>query len=174
MKMLLFKLQKHVLNYVNEQKESPLATRFAEFLISEISNSALEKNIKNSIRALVNMQKRPLVSSFELTRNFAQLYPKHFTYQGGMADIWNKDSRPLLIEVFGDAWNYAYLRSVANQLANDSYRNIAVNLLDKLVVKILEMTIDLFNKENVHKEKQKVNTRIETLKKLENVVQSYL
>lgn len=152
----------------------PLTRKFAEYLIKEIGSQVYEEKIKFSISAMINTEKRPNIDLFQVSRHICKMHPEHFTFNGNLFELFNKNNKKLKVEIYGDTWNEAYLRAVAEKLSENIYRNVAVNLLDKMVEKLLEMTIDMFNKENAIKEKDKVSDKIKVLNELKKIISHYV
>ena len=154
---------KLLLEYIHADPEcqNELTKQFAEYMVKEISNETYESKIKYSITAMINIEKRPQVSLFEICRYLFQYYPEHFTATPSLFSY--ACIKKLKIEVYSEAWNRAYLQVVSDKMAENCYRNVAVNLLDRMVEKLLEMTMDMFHKDNAIKEQNKVNDKIQKL-----------
>ena len=159
--------------YNDVEQVDELTKKFAEYMVTEIGNEAYESKIKYSITAMLNIEKRPQVSMFEMTRYFAQMHPEYFTFTGNFMESFTKNRSKLKIEVYGKEWNNAYLRVVSDKLIENCYRNVAVNLLDRMVEKLLEMTIDIFNKDHALKEQNKVREKTDKLTEIRNIVASH-
>ena len=166
--------EQKILEYIFKDPEGidDLTKRFSEYIIREIGSEAYESKIKFSIQAMINTEKRPHVSLLEIVRQFTTLFPNYFRFQKGILGRFKKNYQ-LELEVYSYEWNRAYLQAVSNQLADNIYRNVSVNLLDRMVEKLLEMTIDMFNKENALKEKNKVNDKIQKLKEIRSIISSF-
>jgi hypothetical protein len=165
--------EKMLVTYICEDNNDQLAKQFADYMVKEIGGDAYTSHIKFSITALINIEKRPHISMIELVRHLTQLYLEYFTYKDGFFETFRKDKHRLKLEIYGPAWNLAYLKETTDQLSENCYRNVAVNLLDPMVRKLIEMTLDMFNKENAIKEQKKVNGKINKLRELREVIQSY-
>jgi GTP-binding protein EngB required for normal cell division len=169
--------EKLLLEYIYNDVEGcdDLTKKFAEYMIKEIGNSAFESKIKYSITATLNLEKRPHISIFEVIRYIAQMYPKHFTFQGRYFEWLDRtnSTQKLRVEVYSAEWNEAYLRVVGDNLTENCYRNVAVNLLDRMVEKLLELCMDLFNRENAIKEQNKINSKIIKLGEIRQIIASY-
>jgi GTP-binding protein EngB required for normal cell division len=149
---------------------SELTRKFAEYMVGVIGNEAYESNIKYAVTALINLERRPQVSLSELTRYIAQMYPEYFTFNGAFFESFSREKKKLELEVYGDIWNEAYLHVVGDKLSENCYRNVAVNLLDRMVEKLLEMTMDLFNKENAMREQTKINEKLIKLNEIKTIL----
>jgi len=156
-----------------QDANNELTRKFAEYMIGVIGNEAYESNIKYAVTALINLERRPQVSLFELTRYIAQMYPEYFTFNGGFFEGLSRENKKLEIEVYGDIWNEAYLHVVGDKLSENCYRNVAVNLLDRMVEKLLEMTMDLFNKENAIREQNKINEKLIKLNEIKTILSEF-
>lgn len=168
--------ERKILSYIYQDPEGcdELTRQFAEYIIKEIGSEAYESKIRFSITAMINMQKRPKISPYELSRHLAYIYKDQLKFDGSLSEsIFSNKNKKIKVEVYGETWNDAYLRAVSEELAENCYRNVAVNLLDNMVEKLLEMTIDMFNKENAIKEKNKVNDKVKTLKELKEIIADY-
>lgn len=167
--------EKLLLEYIYDDSEGydDVTKKFAEFMIKEIGNEAYESHIKYSITATLNLEKRPQVSFFEIARYVTQMYPNYFKYSGEFMGTLLRDNRKLKLEVYSPEWNEAYLRVVGDKLTENSYRNVAVNLLDRMVEKLLELCMDLFNKENAIKEQNKINEKVIKLGEIKTIITSY-
>lgn len=167
--------EKLLLEYIYDDPEGydDLTKKFAEYMVKEIGNEAYESKIKYSITATLNLEKRPQVSIFEITRYISLMYPSYFTYHGEFLESLLREKRKFKLEVYSDEWNEAYLRVVSDKLTENSYRNVAVNLLDRMVEKLLELCMDLFNKESAIKEQNKINEKVTKLTEIRTIVASY-
>ncbi|QKF93607.1 dynamin superfamily protein [Fadolivirus algeromassiliense] len=167
--------EKLLLEYIYNDVEGTddLTKKFAEYMIKEIGNEAYESKIKYSITAMLNIERRPQVSIFEVARYISQMYPSYFTFHGKFFESMSRESKRLRLEIYSDEWNEAYLRVVSDKLTENCYRNVAVNLLDRMVEKLLEMCIDMFNKENAIKEQNKVKEKTDKLIEIRNIVASF-
>lgn len=164
------KTEKMLLEYVTEGTNDELTRKFAEYIIKEIAVAVFESKIKYSIEAMINLEKRPNVTLLEIARKLTQMYPTFFTFHGYTLEAWRRQSTKLRIDIYGKAWNEAYLRVISDKFAENCYRNVAVNMLDKMVEKLLEITIDMFNRENAIKEKNKVTDKIKKLVEIKQVI----
>jgi signal recognition particle receptor subunit beta len=167
--------QKELIDYITSEPENAdeLTKKFAEYIIREIGNEAYESKIKFSITAMINIEKRPKVNLLELGRHLTQLYQDYFTYHGGILESWRKNHKRIKVPVYSEPFNKAYLRVVSDTLSDNIYRNVSVNLLDNMVQKLLEMTIDMFNKDNVSKEKTKVAAKIQKLREISGIISTF-
>jgi Ni2+-binding GTPase involved in maturation of urease and hydrogenase len=147
--------------------------RFAEYVIKEISNEVYGSTIKFSIGSNINIEKRPLIKLTEVSRHLTQIYPDRFTFHGGFFEGMRRNNAKLKLEVFSEPWNEAYLHAVSDNLIDNSYRNVAVNLLDSMVDKLLEHIFDMLNKNRAEKEKNKVNDKINKLNELKKIIGRY-
>src|SRR5438552_3711166 len=68
--------------YSEGMEHDSMSIKFAEYMIKEIGKNAFQSNIKFSITSLLNIEKRPLVSIFEIMRYIGQMYPKYFSFNG--------------------------------------------------------------------------------------------
>lgn len=159
--------------YNDPGSHDELTKKFAEYMIKEIGNEIYESHIKYSISSMVNLEKRPQVSVLEIMRYVAQMHKSHFTFDGTVYEGLFRKTNKLKLEIYGPEWTYAYLMVVTDKLVENCYRNVAVNLLDRMVEKLLIMTMDMFNKENAMKEKTKVNEKIRKLKELKEIIKGF-
>lgn len=167
--------EKLLIEYIYNDIEGAddLTKKFAEYMIKEIGNEAYESKIKYSITAMINIELRPHVAVSEVVRHIAQMYPSYFTFHGKFFESFSRERKCLKIEVYGEEWNEAYLKVVSDNLTENCYRNVAVNLLDRMVEKLLEMCIDMFNKENAIKEQNKVKEKTEKLVEIRNIIATF-
>ena len=168
--------EKLLLEYIYNDPEGydDLTKKFAEYMVKEIGNEAYESKIKYSITATLNLEKRPQVSIFEIIRYIGQMYPNYFKFEGRLFESFARENHKFKLEVYSEEWNEAYLRVVCDKLTENSYRNVAVNLLDKMVEKLLELCMDLFNKENAIKEQNKINEKVAKLTEIKNIIISQI
>ena len=152
----------------------PLTHQFAEYLIKEIGSQVYEGKIRYSISAMINTEKRPNIDLFQIVRQVSKMHPEYFTFDGSLFEGFTKNNKKLKVEVYGDIWNEAYLRAVYEKLSENVFRSVAVNLIDKMVEQLLEKTIDMFNKENAIREKDKVSEKIKKLNELKKIVSQYV
>lgn len=162
--------------YIQNDPESndEITKQFAEYMVKEIGNEAYESKIKYSISAMINIEKRPLISLVEVARHLTQIYQNIFTFHGGFFEGITKNNQKLSVEIYSEPWNEAYLKAVADKLVENCYRNVAVNLLDRMVERLLEMTVDMINKKNAEKEKNKVSDKINKLNELRRTISKYI
>lgn len=167
--------EKAVIEYICNDLEGcdESTKKFIEYMVKEIGHEAYESNIKYSITAILNLEKRPQVSVVEVIRYLTQMYPSYFTFNNGILESFIHENHKLCLEIYSEAWNTCYLKVVANNLAENTYRNVAVNLLDLMVKKLLERCMDLISKKNATKEKNTINESIVKLKKIRNIMVSY-
>ncbi|AYV83919.1 MAG: dynamin family protein [Hyperionvirus sp.] len=160
-----------LIKYICEDSHDDLAKQFVNYLIKEISNEAYGSDIRYSITALINIQKRPKISLVEMCRSFARMFPEKLAYLNKQRffGTYNK----LAIEVYGPAWTRAHLICTAEDLGENVYRNVAVNLLDRMVEKLLSMVFDLMNKENTNRQRTTVSEKIKALAEAKSILQSY-
>lgn len=159
--------------YADIDSNDGLTRKFAEYIIKEIGSNAYESKIRFSIEAMINIEKRPTISLIEICRYLNQMYPQKFTFEGGFLEEMFSRKR-VQIELYGEAWNKAYLKAVSAKLSENIYRNVAVNLLDIMVEKLLEVTIDMFNKDNAEKEKTRIDAKIQKLKQLKAIINNFV
>lgn len=166
---------KALLDYICNDVEcvDDITKKFVEHMVTEIGNEAYESKIKYSITAMLNIEKRPQVSIFEIARYLCQMYSEYFTFTGGIFEPFQRDNTKLKVEVYGKEWNDAYLRVVSEKLIENCYRNVAVNLLDRMVEKLLEKCIDIFNKDYAQKEQNKVREKTDKLIEIRSIIASY-
>lgn len=164
--------EKSLLEFIYDDVEhiDPIERKFSEYLIKEISNDAYQSNIKYSITAMLNIEKRPLVSLYEIIRYLAQKNPSLFTFPDTFLDRMKKNNKCMTLEIYSDEWNEAHLHVVVSNFVNNCYRNVAVNLMDKMIENLLRMIHDMFNKENTMKEKNKVEAKKKQLQEIRNIL----
>lgn len=160
-----------IMTYIQEDPDGAddVALKFAEYIVDEIGSRAYADNIRYSVEAQINLEKRPKVNPTELSRNLVKIYQESFNFNEG---FWDQmyDRKKIVVPVYGPAWTHAYLRTVGANIGENTYRNVAVNLLDRFVEKLMEMTIDMFNQENVEKEKKKIQSEIRYLNDLKAII----
>ena len=77
------------------------------------------------------------------------------------------------IEVYGDVWTQAYLTAVSKKITEDCFRHVGVHLIDVMVKKLMEMSIDMFDKNYVYLEENKIAEKITELERLKRVISKY-
>ena len=169
---------KNIIRYINGDQDShsnQLTNKFTEYIIKEISHEIYEDKIKYSITSMINIEKRPNISLHEICRYLIKMYEEHFIFKNGFTRRYNltNSANQIIIDIYGESWTEAYFKAVSNKIAELCYRNVAVNLIDKMVDKLLEMIIDLFNKNNTDKEKIKLYDKMKKLKELYDVIIEY-
>ncbi len=164
-----------ILEYIYDDPEEvdELTKKFAEYMLKAIGNEAYEEKIKYSISAMINIEKRPQVSIFEIVRYVTQMHPLYFTFRGSMFESYSRVNKKIRLEIYSQEWNSSYLQVVSDKLTDNCYRNVAVNLLDRMVQKLLEMTLDMFNKNNTLKEQNKVKEKTAKLVEIRGIVASF-
>ncbi len=168
--------EREILDYIKNDPEcnDELTQKFAEYIVKEIGGEAYNSHIKYSIETMIKTEQRPNIPLTELCRHLAQLYPEYLSFNSSVLSNMFRDNRRIKIDVYGNEWSVAYLRAIADNLAENCYRNVSVNLLDKMVQKLLEMTLDMFNKDHVAKEQNKVTEKINKLEELRTIVRYHL
>lgn len=144
------------------------------YTIGSDNEKKYESKIKYSISAMINIEKKLTISLVEIVRHLTQIYSKKFLYTGGFFEDLTRNNQKLKIEIYGDAWDEAYLRAIADKLVENCYRNVAVNLLDRMVEKLLEMTMDIINKKHAEHEKNKITEKIIKLNELKKIISGYI
>lgn len=166
----------NVIKFINGDADcNELTQKFTEYLIKEISHEVYEDKIKYSISSMINIEKRPNISIYEIGRHLVKMHEDHFIFKNGFTRKYNltDSTNKIMIEIYGDAWTEAYFKTVSDKIAENCYRNVAVNLIDRLADKLLEMMVELFNKNNTDKEKIKMNDKIKKLKDLGSIIIEY-
>ncbi len=148
--------------------DNPINKKFAEYMINEIGNEAFESKIGFSITAMLNLEKRPNVSIFQILRYFVAKHPDLLKMPNSL--FFTPRVHKARLEIFSEDWIEAYSKAVIDNITDNCYRNVAVNLLDKMVEKLLEMTIDMFHKENAAKEQNKVNEKMKKLLEIKTIL----
>lgn len=177
LKMIYETTESMILNYLHQDDQTDLdgiTRKFSEYIVKEIGSEAYETNIRFALKAMINTEKRPLIPLVEICRHLAQMYPDNFKFDNGtFVSSWRGKDKRLVVDVYGHAFNEAYMKAVSDKLSENIYRSVAVNLLDTMVEKLLEMTIDMFNQETVLKEKTKISDKINMLKQTKAIIESY-
>ena len=62
---------------------------------------------------------------------------------------------------------------MTDKLIENCYRNVAVNLLDQMVTRLLEVCFDMFNKGNVEKQKCQIENKVMKLEEIRGIIKSY-
>jgi hypothetical protein len=104
--------QKLLNNYISTTETDDSIKKFTQFLIKEVSLTAFQENIKYSITAFLNIEKRPNVSLTEILRYFITVHPEAFSFNGKMFELLRKEKRKIVLEVYSEEWNDAYLKAV--------------------------------------------------------------
>jgi len=162
-----------LLDYLREMNDGDdLSHKFAEYCVNEIGQKTFDETIRGSITSTINAAKRPNVTLIEVVRELTKMYPQPFTFEGGMLESYTRNNKKLNLEVYSEDFNEAYLKAEACGLSDEVYRIVAVNWLDNMVRDLLEMTIEMFNPENVEKETQRVNGKIQKLSNIRDILKS--
>jgi hypothetical protein len=159
-----------LLEYIYRETEfdDPISKKFAEYMIKEISSESFESKIKYSITAMLNLEKRPYVSLFEIMRYFVTKHPEILKMSRGF--LFHRPTNHVQLEIYSKDWTEAYTNALVNNLIENCYRNIAVNLIDNMVESLLVMVMDILNKENALKEQQKINQKIAKLIEIKEIL----
>jgi len=170
------KLLEYVLNDIhnelqNEGMNNDDMKKFASTIIEEISKDAFESDIKFSMKAMIKIGKRPNVSSLEIVRNIAKLYPEHFNYDS--SPIILPQRKKLCVEVYGELWNQIYMMAHLDRTISNTHDNVYVNLFDRIIVKLLERVMDMFNKESASKMQMLVDNKRRKLLKCKEEIANY-
>lgn len=173
----IYKLtEEGLLAYIKSDPEGcdGLTAKFADYVVKTIGSKVYQEKIRFAIESAINAKRRPNISLIEITRNLAQMYPEHFTWRGGFYDVFRKSGKMIKVDVFGDAWNLAYMRAVSDELVDTAFGQTAVNLLEKMVEGVLEMTIDMFNQPQAEKERKELGGKIATLKDVRAILTRFV
>jgi len=154
--------------YKDTEFDDPISKKFAEYMINEISNEAFESKIKFSISAMLNLEKRPCVSLFEIARYFVTKHPQILKMPSSF--LFTPAANRFKLEVFSQDWTEAYTHALINSITENAYRNIATSLLDLLIEKLLIMMMDILNKDNALKEQNKINQKIAKLIEIKEIL----
>lgn len=74
-----------ILEYIREDpfheygRCDELISEFAKYIVKVIGSEAYESNIRYSVYAMINTEKRPKINLLEFIRNISQRYEKHLT-----------------------------------------------------------------------------------------------
>ena len=90
-----------------------------------------------------------------------------------MFELFKKEDKKIILELYSEQWNRCYLQEVIRRISALLYRNIAVNLLDKIIVKLLEAAMDLTNKNIAEEQQKNVTEKINELKRIKNMLLNY-
>lgn len=154
--------------YKDSEFDDPISKKFAEYMINEISNEAFESKIKFSISAMLNLEKRPCVSLFEIARYFVTKHPEILRMPRSF--LFTPEANRFKLEVFSQDWTEAYSHALINSITENAYRNVATTLLDKIVESLLIMMMDILNKDNALKEQNKINQKITKLMEIKGIL----
>ncbi|CAH6421112.1 Dynamin family GTPase [uncultured virus] len=166
--------EKKLIEFICSKKQDPLTSKFASYMIKEISDEAFTSKIKFSIDAMINTERRPNVCATELTRHLVQLFPNHFKFKGGFDDYFLKNKHRLKIEVYSEAWNIAFLRVISDKMKTNCFGNVAVILLDQMIDELLKMTINMFRQDFAKKKQSTVSDKIKKLNELKTILKQYV
>lgn len=145
--------------------------KFAEFLVRDIGSKSYESNIKYSINNLIKLEELPHINIMELVRELVQIIePSELEFYKGWLGRYNLTKKQ--IDLYGEDFNKAYLRSVINNLAVNCYRIVEVNLINKMMVEILTSVLSL-NKESAHRENDEIVSKIQALMQLKSTLIKY-
>ena len=165
--------ERMILDYIKNDPEAndPLTIRFSEYMMKEISSSTYTEKIRFGIQSMINSEKRPNVNLAELGRHLFRNDPEFSIIHKNFFELPYKKRIPL--EVYGPHWKNAYLYEVADRIVDSCYSYVAVNLLDTMIQQLLEMTIDLINRNRIELEQSKITEKITKLKELKPIVAEY-
>lgn len=166
---------KELLEYIREEGDTSceLTQEFASYIVKEIGSEAYTNNIKYTIQSMLNIEKRPSINPIEIAEKIIHMYPDQFKFESGWFTYWRKDMKKIQVDVYGPVWSKAHLMTVSDNLIKNCDRTIGVCFLDKMVQKLLEMTIDMFNREFALKEQNKIAAKKEDLKDLRLIIGKY-
>lgn len=163
--------QKLLLEYLSKNDSD---SKFTKYILGEASRTVFQNEaIKYSVAAMLNIEKRPSVSLTDISRHFINMHPTHFEYKGGLLETYYETKNKIKLEIYSSEWNKAYLSAVIEKVTENSYRNIAVNVLDHMVKTLLEIAFGLTNKEITMKEQKKVSDKISKLQGIRSIMVEY-
>lgn len=168
---------KSIIEYLvnHPDNRDAMATQFAEYMVNKVGKDVFEDKIRYSIKALVNTQKRPNVNLYELTKQMSKMYSHPTIHIGWFDNSLSsvKNDHMIEIDVYGEAFRDAYMKCMANDLSSDIYRNVAVNLLDEMVIKMIEFAFDLNNKEEIMRQQEQITDKINDLREIRDTLSEF-
>jgi len=148
--------------------DDPISKKFAEYMIEEISSEAFESKIKYSITAMLQIERRPHVSLFEIMRYYVTKHPEIMKMPGFF--LFKKPANRIKLEIYSQDWKEAYTNVLVNNMIENAFRNVNVNLLDRMIETLLIMTFDILNKDHAIKEQNKINLKITKLNEIKAIL----
>lgn len=165
--------ERMIIEYIQTDPEAndDLTIKFSEYMLKEIGTTTYTENIRFGIQSMINAEKRPNVLLSELGRHLFRQNPEFSEITMGFFGTPYKKMIP--IEVYGSHWSNAYLSEVADRISENCYQYVAVNLIDPMVQKLLEMSIDMVNKNRIEQEQSKISEKISKLRELQQIISHY-
>lgn len=165
--------EKLIIDHITESDlDDEVTMQFTKYLIKEIGNKAYEANIKFNINNLIKIEESPNLNMLEIIRELVQIIdPTQIEVSSGIFGRYN--ATKIKIDMYGELFNTAYLRSVINNIAINCFRIIEVNLIKKMINELLTIALSL-NKENAYKENEEINMKINILESLKGILYRFM
>lgn len=176
-------LEWSLLNYINREIEddNEMTKNFARYLIEDIGREIYEDKMKFMIGSLLEIEKRPNIELFELTKALSYIYEDHLTW---VEYVHQKrsffSSKPktqpkqkIDVHIYSQEWTKAYMNTVITRFSNDCFRVIAVKLLDGMVARLLERTFDTLDEKHNERQANKVIEKVDKLKNIRNILSNF-
>lgn len=166
--------EKMLLDYIRNDPEAQdeSVVKFAEYMVKEIGVKITNDGIQSSIRSMVNAEKRPEVDLNEMTRHIIRRNPEYTRIRSGFFGTLHKDK--ILIDVYGEEWSLAYLKTLSDRIINKSFSNIAVLYLNTMVTNVLGTSIEMINQNRINQEQNRIADKIEKLKEIKGIIAPYV
>ena len=140
-----------------------LAKGFFRYIISQITERTNKENLVESIKQMIAREKRPLADISKLSNGAHRTTNLPFDDYIGFFDT---EHFPVFMNVYGNIWNHAYVHSVLiPRIQTDTFRIIAVNLLDPLILDAIEQSLKFFQHKDFDREQKEVVKKIARLNK---------
>lgn len=161
-----------IIEYITTSSiEDEVTVKFSEYLVKEIGKKSYAADIKYSINNLIKIEEEPNINMFELIRELLTVIdPQEIEMYKGWLGKYN--NYKIKIDLYGELFNIAYLRSVINSVAFNCYRIVIVNLIKKMAFELLNIVLSL-NKESALKENTEIINKIDALYNLKNTLISF-
>jgi len=172
--IVLNEIKEHILG--NTDTHDDLGKVFFVHIFDKICERANQDELKRAITRMIIREKRLDFDYHKLILKIHQILKQHDSYidVNKSVGLFDNEHYPLGIEMYGPLMFKAYIEYLATQIANDSYRLTAENLLDPIITNAIKYSLDAVAKRDFSAEQKEaqfqINKMIKQLDNLDNIM----
>jgi len=151
-----------------DAESAKLARFFFRYLLEQVSTRTDTENLNKSIHALLKREKRAHTSYFDMVHSIRETckYP----IEDNSVIFGDTRPFPIAVPAYGDIWTKAYFEIVKKRTCDDTFRLLAVDLINPLIFETIHYSLSLFKSGRVFREASKQLKHIQDLEKYRNVI----